>query len=322
MGTKSRGFGYNQEQRYGLLASLSFHSLIFALFFGLSFVNSNNDVKTFYIQFTQLGEKTAPSHQLIGDTKRPKVNEPPGDEIKEETPVIKETPLKEHETVKEVRLPPPVPELVREIEKPKVTEREMKVVKEEIPVIKEPSIKEREAVIRNAAIQNHEAVKTASAPAPKPQATHHQSGDNMVSKVLRSTPNGTSVNPNSQPQKTQSQTSDLANGNLSYAASSGKPTVIETEFGSGGAPVFLDRHMPVYPKMAKKLGMQGKVVLRLFINAKGRLLNVEVVEPAGFGFTESAINAVKMSSFSPAHQKGVSVASKALLTIRFVLKKN
>jgi TonB family protein len=317
MGTKSRRFGYNQEQRYGLLASLSFHSLICTLFFGLSFVNSNNDIKTFYIQFTQLGEQTAPSHPLIGDTKRPKVNKPPGDEIKEKTSVIKETPLKEHETVKEVSLPPPLPEHVREMEKPKFSEPEMKVIKEEIPVIKAPPIKEREAVIRNAAIQNHEAVKTASAPAPKPQSTHHQSGE-----VLRSTPTGTSVNPNSQPQKTQYQTIDLANGNLSYTASSGKPTVIETEFGSGGAPGFLDRHMPVYPKMAKKLGMQGKVVLRLFINDKGRLLNVEVVEPAGFGFTESAIKAVKMSSFSPAHEKGVSVASKALLTIQFVLKKN
>jgi hypothetical protein len=28
-----------------------------------------------------------------------------------------------------------------------------------------------------------------------------------------------------------------------------------------------------------------------------------------------------MSTFAPAHEKGVSVASKALLTIRFVLKK-
>ena len=73
--------------------------------------------------------------------------------------------------------------------------------------------------------------------------------------------------------------------------------------------------------MAKKLGKQGKVVLRLFINEKGRLLNVEVVEPAGYGFTESAVEAVKMSTFSPARENGVGTASKALLSIRFVLKR-
>jgi protein TonB len=73
--------------------------------------------------------------------------------------------------------------------------------------------------------------------------------------------------------------------------------------------------------MARRLGKEGKVVLRLFINEKGRLLNVEVVERAGYGFTEAAVEAVKMSTFSPAHEKGVSTASKALLTIRFVLKK-
>ncbi|MGQ9571449.1 MAG: energy transducer TonB [Thermodesulfovibrionales bacterium] len=50
-------------------------------------------------------------------------------------------------------------------------------------------------------------------------------------------------------------------------------------------------------------------------------MNVEVVETAGYGFIESAEEAVKMSTFSPAHENGVNVASKALLTIRFVLKK-
>lgn len=74
--------------------------------------------------------------------------------------------------------------------------------------------------------------------------------------------------------------------------------------------------------MAKKLGKQGKVVLRLSINEKGKLMNVEVVEPADYGFTESAMEAVKMSTFLPAHENGVGIASKALLTIQFALKRN
>ncbi len=51
-------------------------------------------------------------------------------------------------------------------------------------------------------------------------------------------------------------------------------------------------------------------------------MNVEVVEPAGYGFTESAVEAVKLSTFSPARYEGVNVASKALLTIRFVLNRS
>jgi protein TonB len=244
-GINAQGLGYTHELRYGLITSLSIHSIVFILFFALSIYKGSNDVKTFYIQFTQMGEHT-------------------------------------------VQAPP----AVREIKKHKVPEPVRKEIREETPVIKEPPVKEHEAVIRTDAIESHEAVNVASIsePEPEPQATHQQGGESAVS-------------------------------NVSYSAASGTSSVIETEFGTSGAPAFLKRQMPIYPMMAKKLGKQGKVILRLFINEKGRLLNVEVVEPAGYGFTESAMEAVKMSTFSPAHEKGVTVASKALLSIRFVLKK-
>jgi TonB family protein len=240
MGAKAQGLGYNQEQRYGFITSLSLHSIIFMLFFTLSVVKSSNDVKTYYIQFTQMGEQTVQAPHPAREMKRPKVTEPD----------------------------------------------------RETPVIKEPPVERREAVIRNEVTESVEAVKVASAPEPelRPQPARHQDSESPVS-------------------------------NASYTASSGTSTVIETEFGSTGAPAFLRREMPVYPMMAKKLGKQGKVVLRLHINEKGRLLNVEVVEAGGYGFTESAIEAVKMSTFSPAHEKGASIASKALLSIRFILKK-
>ena len=241
----TQGLRYANEQSYGLITSLSIHSIIFMLFFALSLVKSSNDVKTYYIQFTQMGEET-------------------------------------------VQAPQPD----REIKRPRAAEPERKVAREEIPVIKETPVAEHEAVIRDNTVETPDAVKVASTPEPDPR-----------------------------PQTSQHQGSESAFSNAAYAAPSGTSTIIETEFGSSGAPAFLKRQMPVYPMMAKKLGKQGKVVLRLLINEKGRLLNVEVVEPAGYGFTESAMEAVKMSTFSPAREKGVCVASKALLTIRFVLKK-
>jgi TonB family protein len=238
------GLGYTLEQRYGMIMSLSVHSIIFMLFFMLSLVKSGNDVKTYYIQFTQMGEETVQAPQPAKEMKRPIATEP-----------------------------------------------ERKVVKGEIQVIKDTPVEAHEAVIRDNAIETPDVVKVASAPepAPQPQAIHRQSAESTASKVA--------------------------------FATSGTSAIIETEFGSTGAPAFVNRQMPVYPMMAKKLGKQCRVILRLHINEKGRLLNIEVVEPAGYGFTEAAIEAVKMSTFSPAHEKGAGIASKALLSIRFILKK-
>lgn len=97
---------------------------------------------------------------------------------------------------------------------------------------------------------------------------------------------------------------------------------IETEFGTAAAPSFLHREMPVYPAFARKLGKEGEVVLRLTIDERGNLLNVEVLETAEYGFTEAAVNAVKKSTFLPAKKNGKPVASRALLPVRFILRRS
>ncbi|NWG02563.1 MAG: energy transducer TonB [Syntrophaceae bacterium] len=97
---------------------------------------------------------------------------------------------------------------------------------------------------------------------------------------------------------------------------------IETSFGASVAPAFLHREMPVYPMMARKLGREGKVVLKLTIDETGNLLDVEVMERAGYGFTEAAVEAVKKSTFLPAKKDGKPIASRALLPIKFRLERN
>jgi protein TonB len=98
--------------------------------------------------------------------------------------------------------------------------------------------------------------------------------------------------------------------------------LVDVEFGSANAPSFLYREMPVYPLMARRLGKEGRVLLRLTIDEHGKLLNVEIVEGAGYGFTEAAVEAVKKSTFKPAMQDGKPVMSKALLPIRFSLRRD
>lgn len=104
------------------------------------------------------------------------------------------------------------------------------------------------------------------------------------------------------------------------AKKEGTGAVAQTVFGAPGAPSFIHREIPVYPLLAQRLGKEGKVVLRLKIDEKGNLQHIEVLEPSGFGFTEAALEAVRKSSFAPAHRMGSRIPSKALLSIRFILK--
>jgi hypothetical protein len=94
-----QGFKNAPEQRYGVITSLSIHSIIFMLFFALSLVKGSNDIKTFYIQFSQMGEETVQAPQPRREMKRPRVAEPVENEVREETSEIKEPPVEEHEAV-------------------------------------------------------------------------------------------------------------------------------------------------------------------------------------------------------------------------------
>ena len=96
--------------------------------------------------------------------------------------------------------------------------------------------------------------------------------------------------------------------------------VAETIFGNSDAPAFIHREMPVYPLLARRLGKEGKVILKLLIDKNGTLQDIEVIETSGFGFTEAAVSAIKKSAFSAAHRNGEKVPSKAILSVRFNLK--
>jgi protein TonB len=96
--------------------------------------------------------------------------------------------------------------------------------------------------------------------------------------------------------------------------------ISETVFGNFGAPTFIHRETPVYPLLAKRFGKEGKVALKLLIDKNGNVQDIEIMEPSGFGFTEAALDAIKKSTFVPAHRNGENIASRAILSVRFNLK--
>lgn len=99
----------------------------------------------------------------------------------------------------------------------------------------------------------------------------------------------------------------------------GDRSIVETSFGATGAPAFINRVMPVYPPAARRLGREGRVVLKLLIDRHGKLRSIEVLEGAGYGFLEAAIAAAKQSTYAPAIINGEAVASVAILPVRFCL---
>jgi protein TonB len=94
---------------------------------------------------------------------------------------------------------------------------------------------------------------------------------------------------------------------------------VESTVGEMGGPQFIQRSVPRYPRLAQRLGVEGSVLLRLAIDASGKLSRVEVVNGAGNGFDEEAVQAVKRSTFAPAVQAGRPISCLALLKIRFQL---
>jgi TonB family protein len=91
-------------------------------------------------------------------------------------------------------------------------------------------------------------------------------------------------------------------------------------FGSADAPKFLHRIVPQYPPAARMRREEGRVMLKLTIDEKGTLMNVEVVESTGSDFADAAVDAAKRSRFTPARRNNAPILSVALLPIRFTLR--
>ncbi|WP_437587948.1 TonB-dependent siderophore myxochelin receptor MxcH [Sorangium sp. So ce1000] len=86
-------------------------------------------------------------------------------------------------------------------------------------------------------------------------------------------------------------------------------------------PVLLSFVEADYPKAALAQGLEGTVVLRLSIEADGRVSAADLVQAAGHGFDEAAQAAALRFLFSPARRGDTPVASRILYTYEFRLPK-
>lgn len=77
----------------------------------------------------------------------------------------------------------------------------------------------------------------------------------------------------------------------------------------------------VFPKHAKLYGLEGFVTVITTVDTLGKVVDVEVLNDLGLGTKEAAIDAVKASRFLPGEKEGITVKSKVLFKIPFLLNR-
>ena len=84
---------------------------------------------------------------------------------------------------------------------------------------------------------------------------------------------------------------------------------------------YLDNPPPPYPPLARRMGEQGKVLLRVLVNATGTADRVEVKASSGFTrLDEIARDTVRRWRFVPAKQGTQAVSAWVLIPISFTLE--
>jgi protein TonB len=75
-----------------------------------------------------------------------------------------------------------------------------------------------------------------------------------------------------------------------------------------------------YPEMAKKAGVEGRVIVQFVVDEEGNVLDPQVVRGLGAGLDEEALRAVQQAKFTPGKQRGQPVRVRMSLPITFRLR--
>ncbi|QTW17399.1 energy transducer TonB [Comamonas kerstersii] len=101
------------------------------------------------------------------------------------------------------------------------------------------------------------------------------------------------------------------------ATPSGAPEVVLPSSNAS----YLNNPRPSYPSISRRMGEQGRVMLRVLVNTDGRAEQIELKESSGFDrLDKAAIAAVKKWRFVPGKRNGVPEAMWNIVPINFVLE--
>jgi len=104
----------------------------------------------------------------------------------------------------------------------------------------------------------------------------------------------------------------------------GMPTQVKGEaisppqFGAA----YLNNPKPVYPSAARRMGMEGTVMLKVFVSRDGSAIKIEVAQSSGYEILDSAaLQAVRNWRFIPARKGDIAVDEWVQVPVAFHLNR-
>lgn len=86
---------------------------------------------------------------------------------------------------------------------------------------------------------------------------------------------------------------------------------------------YLNNQSPAYPLAARRMGLQGRVVLQVEVLADGRCGGIAIQTSSGYAMLDNAaLEAVKSWHFVPARQAGNAIDKWFIIPVQFSLKDN
>ncbi|MDY0289701.1 MAG: TonB family protein [Sphaerochaeta sp.] len=120
--------------------------------------------------------------------------------------------------------------------------------------------------------------------------------------------------------------SSVASAAASAVSSDPRPSLVDGYYEATSidqGPIF-DRTVLAskikYPALAKRQGIEGVVLLRLFISSSGKVERIEVEEDPGYGLAQAAVKAFTGLKGKPAIFDGKAVPVMLRYPVRFILK--
>ena len=167
----------------------------------------------------------------------------------------------------------------------------------------------------------------AATTAPRPQPTAPSKAPSLP-PTPSTTPTATSVSPSTSESAPSAVAGSTHAAPVAASAALSPATALGTTARAAEAVVppsveadYLHNPPPTYPRMSRRLGEQGTVVLRVRISAQGLPEQVALRTSSGFArLDQAALDAVPRWRFVPGQRNGVAEAMWFNVPVRFVLE--
>lgn len=179
-----------------------------------------------------------------------------------------------------------------------------------IQASKPEPIKETDKVIKVAS--RPKKVKVASKPKPPPPLPppELEFSSAAENQEVKEAPGAFQESPRVDTKETSPETKDI------LASVQSSPSLREA------VPMYRENPYPRYPRIARRRGYQGTVVLEVLVNPEGRVGDLRVLESSGHNvLDQAAMVSVKQWLFEPGMKGDEKVAMWVKIPIRFQLKK-